>query len=307
MVGQRVTHSDFGSGTIVEVAQREKYIPVIKIRFASEKNSTSFNSDSFKTDRFLELGIPTIFLESFRIWRVQWEKERALASEMAEALKKGKEVFDKLANKYHVPIGKVVTQQGPTVLAAILVKVDEGELLDSDELRRLEAADCANVAATYFYRQYRLSSDPWQLVKACSSLRRAGQPAKALKISATTSGPLITDSKAHGALLTTRGGAYRDTNELDQAKKCAHQAISLAPESFHPHNLMGAILYEEGEIQNGDQHFQMALERGSNARVQDSEIRHVLTKTTPENRRAIVEYLINKDANRYGWAKAFAA
>lgn len=307
MVGQGVTHSHFGTGTIVNVQQRAKYIPVVEVRFVSDKNPTPFNSDSFKTDRFVDLDIPAVFLEPFRAWRAQWEQEHALAQEKAEAFEKGKEALEALAKHYNVPVGKIITRQGPTTLAAILVKIDEGEQLNTDQLRALEAGDCANVAATYFYRQYRQSADPWQLVKACSFLRKAGKSAKALQVSAKVKYSSFADAKAHSALLTTVGGAHRDMSNIGLAKECADQAITLAPDSFHPHNLMGAILYAEGDIAKGYQHFQRALELGSNARVQDSEIRNVVETTTPENRQAIVEYLLAKDANRYGWAKVFVA
>lgn len=206
-----------------------------------------------------------------------------------------------------MPVSKIVSHQGPTAFAAILVRIDEGEQLTTDQVRTLEAGDCANIAATYFYRQYRQSADPWQLVKACSFLRKAGQSATVLQISAKVKASSFTEAKAQSALLTTVGGAHRDMSNIDLAKKCADEAITLTPDSFHPHNLMGAILYAEGDIAKGDQHFQRALELGSNARVQDGEIRNVLKATTPNYRQVIVEYLLAKDANRYGWAKVFVA
>lgn len=301
MVGQCVSHSNYGKGTIVKVTQRENFIPVIEIRFAADDiEPKSCNSNSFKTGRFIELDIPPPLIGLFHEWRAQWEEEQALIREREAAFERGKKAFEALAAYYNVSLGKVVTRQGPTVLAELLVKIDEGEQLSADQLRHLESADCANVAATYLYRQYRRTSDPWQLVKACSYLRKAGQPANVLKISAMVVNS-ISDPTAHSALLTTMGGAHRDTNDLAQAKKCADQAIILSPQSYHPHNLMGAILYSEGDYPRGDEHFRAAELLGSSTKVQDSEIRTILENTTPENKRAIVDYLITKNPERYGW------
>jgi len=307
MVGQSVTHTDFGRGSVVEVKQREKYTPIIEICFPDCGVSHKFNSDSFKNDWFADLEIPSALLENFSAWRTKWEADRAIAREREQSFAKGKAAFESLAARYKIPVGKVITREGPTFLAEIILTIDEGSQLTDDQLRSLESAsDCANVTATYLYRQYRRSADPWQLVRACKYLRMAGQPENAVKISAKINEGFISDTKAHSALHTTVGGAYKDLNDIVRAKQCANQAIALAPQSYHPHNLMGAILYGEGDAEKGNEHFEKAVALGSSSRAQDAEIRKVLEKATPENRNAIVEFLVTKDAARYGWAKVFA-
>jgi hypothetical protein len=53
----------------------------------------------------------------------------------------------------------------------------------------------------------------------------------------------IKENKLKSALLTTRGGAFRDIEELDKAEKCARQAIEYQPNSHHPYTLNGSDLF----------------------------------------------------------------
>lgn len=272
--GLSVTHSDFGMGTIVKVKQRKKYIPSIEIRFVDDESSTVFNSKSFEAGQFVAIEVPSLLQTSFDEWLAQRENERAL---------------EELAKRYNVPVEKVVTPQGSTALAAILLKIDQGERLDEKQVNALESGDCPNVVATYAYRQFRESADPWQLVKACKFLRIAKLFQKVVQIYLRHKDELVEDRRAYSALLTSVGGAYRDLGDVPSAKECAGRAIALSPNSYHPHNLMGALCYVEGDFEAGDQHFQKAVELGSSVRARDIEIKKILKNATPENRQAILK------------------
>jgi tetratricopeptide (TPR) repeat protein len=116
----------------------------------------------------------------------------------------------------------------------------------------------------------------------------------------------IKENKLKSALLTSRGGAFRDIEELDKAEKCALKAIEYQPNSHHPYTLMGAICYERSEYLKGDYWFAEAIKRGASPREQDAEIKRVVKNAKDENkRREVVEYLLKKDPQRYAWAKSY--
>jgi tetratricopeptide (TPR) repeat protein len=107
-------------------------------------------------------------------------------------------------------------------------------------------------------------------------------------------------------LLTTRGGAFRDIEELDKAENCARQAIEYQPKSHHPYTLMGAICFERHQYLDGEYWFQEAIKRGANPRDMDYEIMRVVKNTKDENkRREVIEYLLKKDSQRYSWARNY--
>jgi hypothetical protein len=141
---------------------------------------------------------------------------------------------------------------------------------------------------------------------ASSHWRKAEKPRRALELTENLNFDKIKENKLKSALLTTRGGAFRDTKELSKAEKCALKAIEYQPNSHHPHTLMGAICYERGEYTKGDYWFEEAIKRGASPRDQDAEIKRVVKNAKDENKRSeVVEYLLKKDSQRYAWAKSY--
>jgi hypothetical protein len=114
----------------------------------------------------------------------------------------------------------------------------------------------------------------------------------------------IQTGKVKSALLTNRAGAKRDLNDLEGATADGHGAVKINPQSFHPHNLLGAVYFQAGEPQLGDKHFEIAISLGSSREEQDYEIKTALQKSTPEARVAVVEYLLAKDPIKYAWLRS---
>jgi tetratricopeptide (TPR) repeat protein len=137
-------------------------------------------------------------------------------------------------------------------------------------------------------------------------LRKAELPEKVISVTDDVSVCEIPNKHALSALWTTRGGAFRDLNDLAAAERAAADAIRESPTSYHPHNLLGAVMYEMGRPAEGDEHFAEATRLGSAPRNQDSEIRQALRRSSPEARRKVVEYLLAKDPAKYSWARRFA-
>ncbi|MGG6295138.1 hypothetical protein ACQ4M4_12160 [Leptolyngbya sp. AN02str] len=101
----------------------------------------------------------------------------------------------------------------------------------------------------------------------------------------------VHESDLKGALLVTRGAAFRDLGRLDEAEKCAVQAMECQPESHQPYTLMGAIYYDRCEYAKGDHWFDMAAERGANDT--DDEIERIVRMTKDrDKRRDVAKYLL---------------
>ncbi|MBW4648180.1 MAG: hypothetical protein KME06_05700 [Kastovskya adunca ATA6-11-RM4] len=162
--------------------------------------------------------------------------------------------------------------------------------------------------ALFFEQEYQRTGNQWNLPNASSHWRKAGKPKQALKLTENLKFDKIKENKLKSALLTTRGGALRDIDDLSQAEKCALKAIEYQPSSHHPYTLMGAICYERGNgnYSKGDYWFEEAIKRGASPRDQDAEIRRVVKNAKDENKRSeVVEYLLEKDSQRYAWATSY--
>jgi len=309
LVGFEITHAERGSGEILSVEQRPNYIPIIRIKFGNE--TATFNSDSFLNFK----SSVSVDVDLAKRVEVVAEQKRELAKQ--EALEKAKKeqiekdrarvlsAFCQLVSKYNVPADLLWENDEISPLGPILEKLEGHEQLDVWELDWLESKQQNRVLATIYFRSYKHKNDPWLLVKACKFLRKASLPEKVLSITNDFSSSRIQNNKVHSALLTTRGGAFRDLNDLAAAKTSALDAICVSPVSFHPHNLVGAILYEEGSPSEGDEHFAKAVRLGSTPRDQEFEIRRALNRSTAEARNKVIDYLLSKDAKKYSWVTNF--
>jgi len=185
----------------------------------------------------------------------------------------------------------------------LVVQLIEKELLSPEgrialAFHRLEAV--------FFEQEYERTGNKWNLPNASSHWRKVYKPRQALKLTENLNFDKIKENKLKSALLTTRGGALRDIDELDKAEKCALKAIEYQPNSHHPYTLMGAICYERREYLKGDNWFEEAIKRGASPGDQDAEIKRVVKNAKDENkRREVVEYLLKKDPQRYAWAKSY--
>jgi len=162
------------------------------------------------------------------------------------------------------------------------------------------------IEANFYEQEYQRTGNKWNLPNASSHWRKADKPRQALKLTENLNFDQIKENKLKSALLTTRGGAFRDIQELEQAEKCALQAIKYQSSSHHPYTLMGAICFERGQYSKGEDWFEKAIQRGASPRDQDAEMKRVVKNAKDENkRREVVEYLLKKDPQRYAWAKSY--
>jgi hypothetical protein len=243
--------------------------------------------------------------------------------------------FAALKSKYDVSNYKDRAPSSP--LYAILQKLNKGERLEPTDVawleeNKLEASQPSNsyygwqeerryqgqrlfsgkiftayhkIEALFYEQQYKGTGNKWNLANASSHWRKAEQPRSALNLTENLDLDKIKENKLKSALLTTRGGAFRDINKLDDTEKCALKAIEYQPQSHHPYTLMGAICFERGQFLEGERWFNEAIKRGASPRDQDAEMKRVVKNAKNGKRREVVEYLLRKDPQRYAWAKFY--
>ena len=320
-----VEHVEYGPGSVISISEDGKYI---HLKFDSDTDSCKFNVNSlengkttFLVDSVIELELheQLVIAATERAERKaiaakeRAERDAAAAEKMAQERRKEEarnEVirsFKSLAAKYDAPLSLLFDGNHVSPLGVVLEKLDANESVEEFEIDWLIEKDQHRLVALVYYRGFRIKNDPWELIKCCKHLRRAKLPSKVLDLVTTERIKPITDARILSALITTRGGAHRDLSDLSSAKQDALIAIKTSPQSYHPHNLLGAVLYEEGYPEAGDRAFERALELGSTSRTQDFEIRNALKRSSEEARQTIVAYLLNKDPQRYSWASSVSA
>ena len=246
---------------------------------------------------------------------IDWLKENGRENIIAITQEKH---FASLKSKYDVSDYKDKSPSNP--LYTILQKLEKGERLEPTDVAWLQSNKIEwrqlfsgkifityhKIEATFYEKEYERTGNQWNLPNASSHWRKTDRPKQALKLTENLNFDKIKENKLKSALLTTRGGAFRDIDELDKAEKCARQAIEYQPNSHHPYTLMGAICFERGEYSDGEYWFAEAIKRGASPRDQDAEIKRVVKNAKDENkRREVVEYLLKKDSQRYAWAKSY--
>jgi tetratricopeptide (TPR) repeat protein len=170
----------------------------------------------------------------------------------------------------------------------------------SSEIRRVFHKNEAELCR----REFEKTGDIWQAINANSHFRKANQSEKGLALVGSINVDSLQDKHQHSALLTTKGGSYRDLGRLPEALSVAEKAHALNPKSYHPCTLLGSIYYERREFGLGDAWFAKAVERGAKQDVVDSELRSLLRRVGAEKQREIADHLLRSDPQRYAWVKS---
>lgn len=210
-----------------------------------------------------------------------------------------KEIHD-LFEKYDIPPQS--TNFKNLKLWEILRNFDKDKTLEPNDLAWLEEHKFYSILGHFYKIEFNVTKELWSAIKAGKYFRKAKLSKQALEV---TEGLVSEDIKIQAAILTNRGGAYRDLSQLDEAMKNAEEALQLQPKSYYPCNLLGAILYQQGFPEEGDEYFRKAILFGSPIKVQDNFIRSALKDAGDEERKVIARYLLNKDPEKYSWAKSY--
>ncbi|WP_413199521.1 tetratricopeptide repeat protein, partial [Nostoc piscinale] len=163
----------------------------------------------------------------------------------------------------------------------------------------------SRLEAEFYEQEIMRTGNNWNIPNASSYWRKANEPEQALRVTELDLNK-VKENKLKSAILVTRGGAFRDMNNLDEAEKCAKKAIDFHSDSYQPYTLLGAIYYDRFEYSKGDYYFDEAIKRGAKPGDIDDEIKRIFRSIKDEeNRHKAAIYLLNKDPNRYEWAKCY--
>lgn len=200
------------------------------------------------------------------------------------------EEFRRIKEKYAVGWYKEVSPISR--LNQVLMEIDVGRILSEEDVQWLNDERVYQALGFYYEKLGRLAS-------AGSYWRKAQNPQRAIEITQDKR------SQSNSPTLTMRGGAFRDLRELDEAEGCGQAAIRLAPEDYHPYNLLGAVCYQRGLPEEGERYFETAKALGSPASERDNSIRSAVEKAGHDEKKRVVEYLLKKDPVRYVWARRY--
>lgn len=326
-IGCDVRHSVLGDGKIIDVIVNDSAlrVHVIFSRDSPDHGARKFETSAFDGSRFYDMTLPSGLmaqLESYsrellaaEVARAKREEELArLAAEeeerqrrregearrQADAERDARQHFSDLKAKYGVATYR--DNSPSSLLYVILLKLDSDEDLVASDIAWLAQRRLHRVSATYYQRVYDRTLDIWNLIRASRYWRQAGEPVEALK---TTDWTDHNDSQVESARLTTRGGAFRDLGQLTKAMNCAEEASERDPTSWRPHNLIGALYYRTGHPEDGDRHFQIAIDLGAPVANQDLEIQSAVKNAGENEQKRAAVYLLSKDPVRYSWARHY--
>jgi tetratricopeptide (TPR) repeat protein len=318
---QRVSHPTCGEGTITQILphQTSQLPPTLWVRFDHPGDSPlrgvtppkRFPLTALKDKEITHVTLPPDLADAARAFEQQLHREKAeearkrkleeqqaarqRAAEERRRLERREETrqdFQRLKEKYQIRGYSKESPDSWLYLYKILIELDEENSLSDADREWLESRELFQPIALY-------DEQNGELASAGSNWRKAGNPQRALEITA--------DAKHHQnpANLTMRGGAHRDLEQLDDAETAARKAMNLDPQSYYPYNLLGAIYYQRGLPEEGERYFDQARELGSPQREKDKAIRSAVEKAEPAKAVAAAEYLLRKDPVRYEWARDY--
>lgn len=238
---------------------------------------------------------------------IQW----LAAAELTETVQIAQKChFRVLKFKYQI----VDPQLSIDLFYGIMLKLERQERLDPKQVVQLivegRLSPYGKIAiahykleAIFYEKEYQRTGNRRNLASASSNWRKADESKKALKVTENVNWSKVQEPDLKSALLVTRGAAFRDLGQLDEAENCAAQAMECQPNTHQPYTLMGAICYDRGKYAEGNNWFEMAAERGADDA--DDEIERIVRMTKDKDkRREVAEYLLGKDPKRYAWAKS---
>lgn len=206
-----------------------------------------------------------------------------------------------------------VESQDMRRMMQILDRLENGAGLAEDDVVWLKTHDHFSSEIRHVFhkneaelsrKEFEKTGDIWQAINANSHFRKANLSESGLALVDSISADALKDRLQHSALLTTKGGSYRDLARLPEALGCAEQAHILNPKSYQPCTLLGAIHYELREFDKGDAWFAKAVERGAKQDAVDGELHSLLRRAGAEKQREIADHLLRSDPRRYAWVKS---
>lgn len=286
------------------------------LKQASIESQVNLEDADFKkkliSDIKSNLKIQDFDKENLQKWLIykhgQWlldlqkkEQEALFELKRQEQEQVGVQQFVNLKKKYLVEGYNHESPLDP--LHPILIKIDSDEWLEEEQIEFLKGKYLFATLAIFFQNKYKNTFNPWDLVKASGYWRDARYPNESIQIT----NDLLNQRNSlngdiRGAILTTRGGAFRDLRAYEDAERCANSAVQINPRNYYPYNLLGALYFERGNAEQGEEYFLKALELGAPRRSQEKQMKRALNNAGHGERQAIAQYLLQRDPVKYRWA-----
>ena len=288
IIGSTVEHNTYGNGTLTSI-EVINGVPHIKVKFYNSANELKFKSS----------GIGQFFK------KIYFDPSQLAGYEKYISEEKATKELKSLKLKYDL---KSFENEGITSpLYVILLKLENKykERLISEEIDWLEKKgtdDAYKLLGQYYILEYNRYPDDWHIIKGAKYFRKANKPEVAISALKNIKN---NESRIKGAKLTVIAAAYKDSNELDVSENYAIKAVAIAPDSYYPHNVLGAIYYQTGQPEKGDKHFDRAIQLGSNPKTSESEIKKSLALAGKKEQIYVAKYLLKKDPKKYNWAEKY--
>jgi len=291
---------------IIEERSKRKHFAFLKEKYqATQYQSSSPSTNLYKILQMLESG------QILSDGDMNYLRERELTETMAIAQQKH---FSILKSKYRMVDPRLPFEP----YYDIMLKLERGERLE-----RLFVAQLINerllarggeiakayhkLEASFYEQEYKRTGNKWNLVSAVSDWRKAGEFQKALNLTYNLDLNKVPGDDLKAALLTNRGSVFRDIEALDEAEKCALQAIEYQPEGCEPYILMASICFRRFEFDEGEIWRDAAIKRGAKFENIDYEMERLVKNTkNKQKQQELVEYLLKEDPVRYAWAKSYS-
>jgi len=150
--------------------------------------------------------------------------------------------------------------------------------------------------------QWKKTSKPWSLVNAIADFRKSKSSGDVIDTIQSNYPFKFSkgNKKLNSALLTTSGGVYRDLYQYDESLKLGSEANVLAPSDYRPCTLIGASNILLGNVNEGYEWYQKAIERGFKPENYDNELRSVYIRCSKKIKKELKNDLLAKGYN-YSW------
>lgn len=203
---------------------------------------------------------------------------------------------DKFSNewkkdRYGKDFERLVKKEESKKIKDIGLKIKNKIVLSENEILILKNNKKDEWLGYYYNNLYLVSKNLWDLVMACSFYRTANKPENVLLL--TKKIIKNQDKIATSAIYTTKGGAYRDLNKLDEAIECAREAIKIN-NSYYPYTLLGAIYIQKESFSKAKEYFEKAIELGSDRCFVDQEIQRASLKLSIQAKKEMNKFFKNK-------------
>lgn len=233
-------------------------------------------------------------------------RRRELAEQEAQERRREAEQNRQIDEKYGLVQGDALAWARD-----VANRLGNGQVPNDTEINGLRTAGQIGLIGHIWFARFDMSGSYWDAAQASSAWRSARLPRNSIEAFVPIVRKEQRQSRELAGLLTSLGGAFRDIGELTDAEAYANQAlvmgIRLRRETYHPHNLLGAICLQTDRIAEGERHFSRAIELDATSKDIEGYFSSAFEQFDDERQIAAAEYFLEQDAKKYYWAAKYVS